>query len=250
MDNKKVLILPEPNKIEVVSNEQFVFSEQVSINEKFKCEFCLEELKKIVDTYLKTSIISHSSNSYVKGKINLIMAEEENLPYEGYILDICRDTICIKGSSKQGVFYGIVTLGQLIAQYGKILPVLHIEDSPRFSYRAFMLDVGRYFYTVEEVKRFIDIMAILKLNYFHWHLTEDQGWRIQIKKYPELTDKGSKRTHTNFNCIPHSGFYTQEEIKEVVEYAHKKYIKVIPEIDMPGHMQAAVACYQIGRAHV
>lgn len=162
---------------------------------------------------------------------------------ECYTLDICAGQARISAPGPRGAFYALQTLKQLILQGdGRIVP-LHIEDRPRFSYRGFMLDSGRYFYPVDAVKRFLDWMALQKLNVFHWHLTEDQGWRIEIKKYPRLTEYGSHRSHTNFGVRPHGGFYTQAEIREVVRYAHSLYIRVIPEIDMPGHMQAAIACY-------
>ena len=123
------------------------------------------------------------------------------------------------------------------------IPAFEIEDYPRFGYRGYLLDCGRYFYTVDQVKRIVDLMALHKLNILHWHLTEDQGWRVEIKKYPLLTQKGSKRGHTNFGIIPHGGFYTQDEIREVVNYCHERQIKVYPEFDIPGHSVAAISCY-------
>lgn len=162
---------------------------------------------------------------------------------ESYRLEVTRKQISITAPDEAGLFYALQTLKQILLSTGLDIPALVIEDAPLYPYRGFMLDVGRYFYPVKEVKQFLDLMAIHKLNAFHWHLTEDQGWRVEIKKYPRLTQVGSRRSHTNFGLKPHAGFYTQEEIREVVAYAHSKYIKVIPEIDMPGHMQAAIACY-------
>jgi len=131
------------------------------------------------------------------------------------------------------------------------IPNVNIQDEPRFSYRGLMLDVGRYFYSVESVKRFIDLMAVYKMNTFHWHLTEDQGWRIEIKKYPLLTSISSVRKESmlghykdqKYDGKPHGGFYTQEQVKDIVAYAAKKYIEVIPEIEMPGHSTAVLAAY-------
>ena len=132
------------------------------------------------------------------------------------------------------------------------IPGVSISDSPRFPYRGMHLDVARHFQPVEFVKKYIDLMAQYKFNYFHWHLTDDQGWRIEIKKYPRLTEVGSKRPETHLGAytttfrgdgIPHGGFYTQEQIKEVVRYAKKRYITVIPEIELPGHASAALAAY-------
>lgn len=163
---------------------------------------------------------------------------------ESYTLEIRDHQVQIDSPGPRGAFYALQTLKQLILQSdGGQIAALHIEDRPRFPFRGFMLDTGRYFYPVAEVKRFLDWMALQKLNIFHWHLTEDQGWRIEIKKYPLLTEYGSRRSHTNFGVRPHGGFYTQEEIREVVRYAHSLFIRVIPEIDLPGHMQAAIACY-------
>lgn len=241
--NKKISIMPTPKIIEFTSDDSFVITSQVEFNHTLNCESCYTELCSIIHKHLDIVINMAECNSNKKGTIDLIIDKCGNIPDEGYVLDINRDSICIKGSTVNGVFYGVKSLEQIIYECGAVLPSIHIEDEPRFGYRAFMLDVGRYYYGVQDIKNFIDIMAVLKLNYFHWHLTEDQGWRIEIKKYPKLTEIGSKRTHTNFNRVPHSGFYTQEDIKEVVEYAHRKFIKVIPEIDIPGHMQAAIACY-------
>lgn len=169
---------------------------------------------------------------------------DEEYGKEGSKINIDENGIRITAACEQGAFYACQTVKQIVLQYPENIPFAVIEDSPVFDYRAFMLDVGRYFYTVNEVKHFIDLMALHKLNVFHFHLTEDQGWRIEIKKYPLLTQKGSKRSHTNFGCIPRSGFYTQEEIKEIVRYAHSKHIKVVPEFDIPGHTVSAIACYQ------
>lgn len=147
-------------------------------------------------------------------------------------------TVC--AVSEQGIYRSIQTIKQLLSQ-----PMFEctIEDEPQNNFRSFMLDVGRYFYPVEDVKKIIDYISLLKFNYFHFHLTEDQGWRFESKKYPKLTEIGSHRAHTNFNLIPEGGFYTQEELRDIVDYCHKKFIKVIPEIDIPGHTMSALACY-------
>ena len=162
---------------------------------------------------------------------------------EGYKLLCANRRVEISAKTEAGLYYGLQTLRQMLVQKNGKLPYTEIEDYPRFSYRGYMLDCGRYFYSVEDVKRIIDLMALHKLNVLHWHLTEDQGWRVQIKKYPLLTEKGSMRSHTNFNHKPHGGYYTQEQIKEIVAYCHEKQIKVIPEFDIPGHMVAAISCY-------
>ncbi|MBQ1966718.1 MAG: beta-N-acetylhexosaminidase, partial [Clostridia bacterium] len=162
---------------------------------------------------------------------------------ESYTLDVTENLVEIKGADEAGVFYGVQSLKQIFYQCGEELPEIHITDKPAYPYRGFMLDSGRYFFPKEDVKKFIDIMALHKLNRFHWHLTEDQGWRAQMLDNILLTEIGSYRSHTNFNNKPHGGYYTKEDMKEVVEYAHKKCIKVIPEIDTPGHTVSAIAAY-------
>jgi len=182
-------------------------------------------------------------------------------PAEGYGLDVTRRLVTVRASSQRGVLYAIQTMKQLlpVAIYGEgpaaetvawTMPCLRIEDAPRFAYRGQHLDVSRHFFPVDEVKRVIDIMALHKLNTLHWHLTEDQGWRIEIKRYPKLTEFGSKRKGTMIekqwgSCdnVPYGGYYTQDEIREVVAYAAARGITVVPEIDLPGHMLAALACY-------
>jgi hexosaminidase len=180
----------------------------------------------------------------------------EGLPDQGYRLTVTPQQVIVAGKGA-GLFYGIQTLLQLIpGDHGAAikLPCTQIEDYPRFGYRGFMLDVCRHFFSVEFVKKTIDMMAYYKLNDFHWHLTDDQGWRIEIKKYPRLTQIGSQRAQTvignfhdrtpqQFDNTPYGGFYTQDQIREVVKYAADRYITVVPEIEMPGHSMAALAAY-------
>jgi len=188
---------------------------------------------------------------------------------EKYRLDITRQGVTISASSGAGVFYGIQTLRHLLASHtprdGRpetsgsaspsepvALPVAVIEDQPRFPYRGMHLDVGRHMYPVEFIKRYIDLIALYKMNTFHWHLTEDQGWRIEILKYPLLTQVGAYRSETmveqNFDPyvgdgIRYGGYYTQDQIRDVVAYAADRYVTIIPEIEMPGHSTAAIAAY-------
>lgn len=172
---------------------------------------------------------------------------------EGYQMKVNADQVVITGASEAGVFYGIQTLRKSlpVAEGADIaLPAAEINDFPRFAYRGAMLDVSRHFFPVDSVKRYIDMLALHNINRFHWHLSEDQGWRIEIKSYPKLIEVGSKRAETvighnsgKYDGIPYSGHYTQEEAKEIVKYAADRHITVIPEIDMPGHMQAALAAY-------
>ena len=176
-----------------------------------------------------------------KLKVNVTL--DDSLARESYLLDISDGAISIAAGNSAGYAYALESLRQLHVAGGGLLPCALIEDKPRFSHRGFMLDVGRYFMPLDEVKKFVDFMLMHKLNVFHLHLTEDQGWRVEIKKYPLLTKLGSRRSHTNFGIRPHGGFYTQAQLKELVSYCHERHIAVIPEIDMPGHMQAAIHCY-------
>ncbi len=190
-------------------------------------------------------------------KGGIVLATDKSLAKEEYTLNISSKGVKIVGGTPQAVFYGLQSLRQLISagettKKGVKLEGVAIKDKPLIGHRGTMLDVGRHFFTVAEVKRFIDIAAMHKLNIFHWHLTEDQGWRIEIKKYPNLTKIGSMRKETiigrnsiskTYDGTPHGGYYTQKEIREIVAYAAERYIEVIPEIDMPGHMVAALASY-------
>jgi hexosaminidase len=173
---------------------------------------------------------------------------------DAYQLTVDKKSITIEGDTHAGTFYGLQTLIQLLPvekSTSLTIPALSINDYPRFKYRGMMLDVSRHFFSVEMVKKYIDYLALHKINYFHWHLTDDQGWRIEIKKYPLLTQKGAWRNGTITGRYPgngntnqqYGGYYTQAQIKEVVAYAAARYITVVPEIEMPGHGSAAIAAY-------
>jgi len=176
------------------------------------------------------------------GTENIIFCENSSLEEESYILKT-GSIIHIEAGGMAGQLYALQTLKQLLVLNDFELEQLEIYDKPKYKIRGFMLDVGRYFYSVEDVKLFIRKMAFHKLNIFHFHLTEDQGFRVQIDKYPLLTEIGSKRACTNFNNKPNGGYYTKQDIKEIVEYAHAFNIKVMPEFDIPGHSRAAIAAY-------
>ena len=175
---------------------------------------------------------------------------------EGYELEVNPRRIELEAPTKAGVFYGLQTLGQLVPGLESptpwAIPAVEIEDVPRFGYRGMHLDVGRHFFPVSFIKRYIDLLATYKMNVFHWHLTEDQGWRLEIRGYPRLTEVGSCRSETivekNFDPfvgdgIEYCGFYTQDEAREIVEYARERFITVMPEIELPGHSVAALAAY-------
>jgi hexosaminidase len=186
------------------------------------------------------------------------LGADRSLGKEGYTIEVSETQVFVKSISANGFFYGLQSVLQLLppdvekassAAKSFSLPVVSIKDKPRFAYRGMHLDVGRYMYPVDFIKKYIDIMAMYKLNTFHWHLTEDQGWRIEIKKYPLLTKVGSVRKGTQIgktdesDNIPYGGFYTQDEAREIVAYAASKFISVIPEIEMPGHSVAALTAY-------
>ena len=198
-----------------------------------------------------------------KGKGVIALSIDKSLGEEEYLLDVTKQGVVIKGGSEKAVFYGLQSLRQVVfhskGNAKKVsVDCMTVKDKPHFGYRGGMLDVCRHFFSVDEVKKYIDILALHKVNRFHWHLTEDQGWRIEIKKYPELTKIGSVRKETatyttnpkngrtmisGYDGKPYGGFFTQDEVREIVRYATERYIDVIPEIDMPGHMVAALATY-------
>ncbi|MEU3249954.1 beta-N-acetylhexosaminidase [Streptomyces sp. NPDC006997] len=193
----------------------------------------------------------------------------EGLGEEGYRLAVTPDGVDLAGGGPAGLFWGAQTLRQLLGPHAYRraplsagpwrLPLVHVEDAPRFRWRGLMLDVARHFMPKEGVLRYLDLMAAHKLNVFHFHLTDDQGWRIEIRKYPRLTEVGSWRARTKFGHRasplwdekPHGGYYTQDDIREIVAYAAERHITVVPEIDVPGHSQAAIAAYpELGNTDV
>ena len=205
-----------------------------------------------------------ASERVVKGKSIVLRLNEKMTEKEGYRICVSSKEVLVEGLTAQGVFYGIQTLRKALihAEDGDktkkpvlregpvVLSAVTIEDAPRFAYRGMHLDVARHFFGVDFVKRYIDMMALHNMNTFHWHLTDDQGWRMEIKRYPKLTEVGSWRNYTTLgrNSIiddgtRYGGYYTQNEIREVVRYAQDRFISVIPEIDMPGHMLGALTAY-------
>jgi len=204
---------------------------------------------------------------FLQSEIRLDIDATSALPPGGYKLAISPKTVVVTAKDAAGAYYGTRTILQLMPPLGDAawknaepekLPALEISDQPRFAWRGMMLDVGRHFYPPADVKHFIDWVAFHKLNVFHWHLTDDQGWRIEIKKYPKLTEVGAWRDSSppygNRNSddgTRHGGFYTQEQIKDIVAYASARHITIVPEIEMPGHAAAAIAAYpQLGNSDV
>ena len=254
-------IIPLPQKL-VPQKGNFIFKKGTAItieNSSF------EPIASLLAENIKTASGNTSSIKTAKAaSTGIVFSTNNSLGEEAYILNISSKKIDIQSKTSKGAFYALQSLLQLMpaqiysstaSSIELSAPNCNIEDAPRFGYRGLLLDVGRYFFSVDAVKRFIDIMAVYKLNTFHWHLTEDQGWRIEIKKYPLLTSISSVRKESmlghykdqKYDKTPHGGFYTQEQIKDVVAYASKKFITIIPEIEMPGHSQAVLAAYpQLG----
>lgn len=250
-------VIPQPQEIVLARDTtSFIIDRSTTIvypatNEKMHrtADFLATFIKEMTGTEVRVSDKEKSSNA-------IILAVDSTMGHpEGYKLQITPEKVLLTGGSEAGVFYGIQTIHKAlpILKDGKVaaaLPAGTVTDFPRFRYRGFMIDIGRHFFPVSYLKQMIDLMALHNINYFHWHLTEDQGWRIEIKKYPKLTEIGSKRDSTiidwetkKFDGKPHSGFYTQDEAREIVRYAADRFITVVPEIDLPGHTTAALASY-------
>lgn len=220
--------------------------------------FLLDYLRKNGYAYSLVDTRTIDKKFVASNGISLITVGNKLPNPEAYNLSVTDKQVVIKGNGA-GLFYGVQSLLQLIEPQTKgiaTIPTIQIEDEPRFPYRGMHLDVCRHYFPVEFIKKYIDVMAMYKLNNFHWHLTDDQGWRIEIKKYPKLTEVGSKRAQTKiggftkanedlYDNMPYEGFYTQDQVKEIVAYAADRYINVIPEIEMPGHSLAALAAYPI-----
>ena len=251
-------VVPLPQSIQMQKGEPFLLSNdqvQILAPETLKGEaaFLQAYLKDVTGQTFSLASKREKKKSYIELAISPNVAESE-----GYVLTINKKGVTIAGGSAAGVFYGIQTLRKSLAYIDKVavtssifhLPSAIITDAPRFSWRGMHLDCSRHFWSVDFVKKFIDLLALHNMNVFHWHLTDDQGWRIEIKKWPKLTEVGSQRSGTIIGTnsdlddnIPYGGFYTQAEAREIVRYAAERHITVVPEIDMPGHMLAALASY-------
>ena len=247
-------VIPLPKNIEDIAGQPFVLSEKTTIQyadgddrQKRNAEFLASYIKEV------TGINCNTTTRLDKNQIRLALANIDG-GKEAYGIKVDKKTINISGTTHAGVFYGLQTVMKAlpIAKGAKTveLPSVSISDAPRFEYRAFMVDCGRHFFSVSYLKKIIDILAMHNINYFHWHLTEDQGWRIAINKYPKLTEIGSVRSETTlghntgkYDGKPVSGYYTQDDAREIVRYAAERYMTVIPEVDMPGHIQSALAAY-------
>jgi len=258
-----VSIIPEPQALEVNSGH-FEINKETKIvvdsnNPKVKdvADYFAEQLNSVIGYSVKVTTLSEKNSSK-----NLITFTDKNLDSslgdEGYSLTSNEDEIILTGTP-HGLFYGVQTLFQLlpkeifskktVANFNWSIPSVQINDIPRFKWRGMHLDVCRHIFPLSFIKKYIDYIAMHKLNTFHWHLTEDQGWRIEIKKYPRLTEIGAWRNGTQIaktnkdDGIPYGGFYTQDQIREVVKYAEERFVIVVPEIELPGHSVAALTSY-------
>ena len=240
-------VVPMPQRIEMQKGEPFVLNGDVQIiaGEDLLQEagFLQAYLKDLTDLSLSLASKREKKKTYIELAVSPKVASPE-----GYVLTIHQKGITIEGGSPAGVFYGIQTLRKSIV--GRQIPAAVVTDAPRFTWRGMHLDCSRHFFSTDFVKKFIDLLALHNMNRFHWHLTDDQGWRIEIKKWPKLISIGSQRSGTIIGTnsdiddgIPYGGYYTQEEARDIVRYAQERHITVIPEIDMPGHMLAALASY-------
>jgi hexosaminidase len=255
--NLAIQVIPEPVAVKQGTG-QFVFSPKTRIVASASLQALAEQLRDDLRPAMGFDLPIARSG----GGISLALDKHlKELGPEGYKLDVTPRGVRIRAYAPAGVFYGMQTLRELLPpdimrrdQVDRArweAPVVSIEDTPRFSWRGSHMDVARHFMPKEFVLKFLDLMALHKLNVFHWHLTDDQGWRIEIKKYPRLALIGGKTDYTTFNpvqpmqavSLPQGGYYTQDDIREVVRYAADRFITVVPEIEMPGHSAAAIAAY-------
>ena len=245
-------IIPKPNKVQELKGEAFPLTKRTAIRYDKRLIGEAKLLAASIEkaTGLKPRLVEERLRILLHSEIYLDLADNKGAK-ESYSLKVSSRRVRINGADKAGAFYGAQSLLQLIPLEGEAeLPACSIEDQPRFGWRGMHLDVGRHFFKVKNIKQFIDQLAVHKMNMLHWHLTEDQGWRIEIKKYPKLTSVGAFRKATppygsrwKQDDTPYGGFYTQEEIKDIVAYAKARHVTIMPEIEVPGHAAAAIAAY-------
>lgn len=248
-------IIPRPQQVKVSNDAPFTLSAKTVISLGTNSQDMKRNANMLASYIEQATGIRPAVGKSKNGTAIVLTIDKTIANAEGYKLDADAKQIRIAGASAAGVFYGIQTLRKSLplvnGKASKVsIPAVHIADAPRFAYRGTHLDVSRHFVTADSVRQFIDMLALHNINRFHWHLTDDQGWRIEIKKYPLLTQIGSKRAQTvighnsgKYDGKPYSGFYTQKQIRDIVKYATDRYITIVPEIDLPGHMQAALAAY-------
>lgn len=251
-------VIPLPQSIVMVKGKSFILNSNTTIFCSSKDDLMQKNayflscyIADLTGLKLKVSDIKPKKGNYIE----LLLNNKNIKGEEAYTININNKNIKISGFTSAGVFYGVQTLRKSLPICNAtnnpiVLPAAEIKDAPRFKYRGMMLDCSRHFFSIDFIKKFIDLIALHNMNTFHWHLNDDQGWRIEIKKYPKLVEIGSVRTGTVMgrnsdvdDSIKYGGYYTQEQCREIVEYARQRHITVIPEIDMPGHMKAVLASY-------
>ncbi|MBX3086509.1 MAG: beta-N-acetylhexosaminidase [Anaerolineae bacterium] len=262
-----IAVIPQPRSL-VVKEGQFVITTNTHIEAQSGAYAVAETLAAWLRTRTGLPIPIQTAETNGDNAIRLTLeADPTQFGSEGYKLQVSERQIQIQASEAAGLFYGAQTLKQLLPLTGMgqpsgilSLPSVEVEDSPRFAWRGFMLDVARHFFPVATIKKYLDVMAAYKFNRFHFHLTDDQGWRIEIKAYPKLTEVGSQRAGTQAvftrkrlqdrgpdvpetDGQPYGGYYTQDQLREIVAYAQQRFITVVPEIEMPGHSVAALTSY-------
>ena len=246
-------VVPQPRQVVNQKGAPLYLSDLVAIT----CEGG-EDMRRnasFLAEYVKTAIgkTLPVTEGKVKGAVVALKLDKKMAGEETYRIAVSQKGIVISGASPKGVFRGVQTLRKAMPVDAKgdvVAPAVVVDDNPRFSYRGMHLDVSRHFFGVDFVKQYIDMLALHHINVFHFHITDDQGWRVEIKKYPKLTEVGAWRRRTVvgrntglYEYKTYGGYYTQEQVRDIVEYARERYITVIPEIDMPGHMEAALASY-------
>lgn len=250
-------IIPQPKELTMNSGYFNVGNKTAIVFNHDQLKFLAEYTAGMIKSTsnIEATILSQSGTKAKQKAINLMIDSAIATAKEGYALDVTDKLITVKAKTPQGVFYGVQTLLQMIPLEGNVqIPAVTIKDEPRFPWRGLMLDVSRHFFTIDQVKRMIDQMVIYKFNILHLHLTDDQGWRMEIKQLPELTKVGAWRVpRTGLwwerDCpqegekATYGGFYTQEELKGLIAYAAERFVDVLPEIDVPGHSLAAIASY-------
>ncbi|WP_242205977.1 beta-N-acetylhexosaminidase [Aestuariivivens insulae] len=248
--SSEVTIIPKPAKLSL-GEFSFAFDSGTSISiESKQQEVAANHLKSLIN-----NVTGNTLELVDNGAAQVIFRAVDSLQPEAYQLEVKPEQIVISASDAAGYFYGVQSIQQLLTQDSEtkkwLVPCVSVTDAPRFKWRAYMLDESRYFHGEAFVKQILDEMALLKMNVFHWHLTDDAGWRIEIKKYPLLTEVGGFRADSEIETWgsgktsgePHGGFYTQEQIKDIVAYAADRNITIVPEFEMPGHSSAAIAAY-------
>lgn len=253
-------IIPRPAKL-VEGNGQFTFGQVTTAwADAYEGDSIQSLLKSFEQEFTSTTGLAFKASKAAKAALQLRL--NPSLKGESYCLSVSKTNVIIEAARPVGFFYALQTLKQMLPTRAVMagvsvekgtsmtLPVVEIEDAPRFGWRGFMLDEGRHFFGKKAVKQVLDVMAAYKMNRFHWHLTDDQGWRVEIKKYPRLTTYGAWRNTMTLswgNTLPdgerYGGYYTQDDVREIVAYARERFIEIVPEVDIPGHSQAAVAVY-------